>query len=654
MLSRNLLIASVAFVFLATAVVAAPVEDKEPEENDFEAEEGEEELSEEEEDDDDSKGQHMKGAGAQQATMVPKGPGVTVLTGTSPVGEPPNGYKVNGAGAAQTSLGSSSGSATATGSDGSNGRDSQALPPGSQVAGLSVAGHWSSTSKVPGAADAPHSHSESHGSPSQVSLSHVSSGDVASSHVSSGDVASSHVSSGDVASSHVSSGDVASSHVSSLMSPDQTSGSAFVSSEVQSQTGEAATTDGSIHENGDNGEIHTVHIGSQIEAPGSESVLEKPETEANGNGHKQLINGEETGHPGMNNFMEGTTQIDSTGGFESFGSNLEMTGIIDHSSHDFLIGLMGGLGDNFAPDPYTDIIADHMGLAFQVESTGASVDPEIPAIISSAPPDIHSAPHSEGNGPVASATDYSVASDNGVQFYSPGEMTDGADTPSINGNGRLRPVTDTHKGDPSGTSSHLYTTGEHHGLITHTETLDVKDPTISPLTDIPSEAAVTSHAAGVGTHTVVTAGLEGESVTNGHRQIDITIVSESIYSSTPPDTLGYESTGVTEGISNHTDSVIDTGAGFTDSLIKTPILDASQTHYSMVQTELIVTGDPAGVSLHTHAMGTAVTEPQGTLRGLNQPGATEQTQAAVSAGEQYHTSGQGPEGAENVELEDTC
>ncbi|KAI5607021.1 hypothetical protein C0J50_7137 [Silurus asotus] len=75
MLSRNLVVASIAIVFLATAVSAAPVEDKEPEENDFEAEEGEEELSEEEEDDDDSKGQHMKGAGAQQATKVPKGPG---------------------------------------------------------------------------------------------------------------------------------------------------------------------------------------------------------------------------------------------------------------------------------------------------------------------------------------------------------------------------------------------------------------------------------------------------------------------------------------------------------------------------------------------------------------------------------------------------
>ncbi|XP_058233289.1 uncharacterized protein si:ch211-80h18.1 isoform X3 [Hemibagrus wyckioides] len=613
MLSRNLLIASVVFVFLATAVSPAPVEDKEPEENDFEAEEGEEELSEEEEDDDDSKGQHMKGAGAQQATMVPKGPGVTVLPGTSPVGEPPNGYKVNGAGAAHTSLGSSSGSATASGTDGSNGRDSQALPSNSQVAVLSVAGHWSSASKVPGAADATYSDTVSHGSPSQVSLSHGSSGHVALS------------------------------HVSSLLTSEQTSGSTFVSSEVQSQTEEAATTDGATHENGDNGESQTAHIGSQIEAPGSESVLEKPETEANGNGHKQLINGEETGHPGLDNFMEGTTQIDTTGGFDSFASNLEITGIIDHSSHDFLIGLMGGMGDSFAPDPFTDTIADHMGLAFHVESTGAGLDPELPVIVSSAPP----APHSEGNGPVASASDFSVTSDNGAQYYSPGEMADGADTngaesPSINGNGRLRPVTDLHKGDPSESSIHLYTS-EHHGLITHTgvETLDVKDPTISPITDIPSEAVVTSHAAGVGMHTDVT----GEPLTNGHRQMDITIVGDSIYSSRPPDTSGYESTGVTEGISNHTDSVLDTRAGFTD---------ASQTHSSMVQTELIVTGDPVGVSSQTDATGTAVAEPQGTLRGLNQPGATEQTQPAVSAGEQYHTSGQGPEGAENVELEDTC
>ncbi|XP_053348869.1 uncharacterized protein si:ch211-80h18.1 isoform X2 [Clarias gariepinus] len=605
MLSRNILIASVAFVFLVTAVAAAPVEDKEPEENDFEAEEGEEELSEEEEDDDDSKGQHMKGAGAQQATMVPKGPGVTVLPGTSVVGEPPNGPKVNGVGAAQTSLGSSSGSlSTGTGTEGSNGRDSQTLPSSSQGAVLSVAGHGSSGSKVPAAADTAFLDNVSHGSSGQVSLIHVS----------------------------------------GLMTSEHTSGSAFVSSEIQSQTevwSEATTTDGSTH---DNAEIQTVHIGSQIEAPGLESVLENTETESNGNGHKQLMNGQETGHPGMNNFMEGTTQIDSTDGFDSFGSNLEMTGIMDHSSHDFLIGLMGGIGDGFAPDTYTDTI-DHMGLAFQVKTTGAGLDPGLPAIISSARP----APDSAGNEPAAST---SVLFDNAAQYSSPADITEGADkngadSSNINGNGRLRPVPDIHKGDPPGTGIYLYSS-EHHGLITHTDTagtLDLKDPTISPISEIPSETAVTLHAVSMGMQTDVTAGLVGGPVTNGQRRIDVTIMQDAIYSSVPPGTLGYESTGVTEGISNHTDSLIETRVGFTD---------AAQTQSSVIQTELIVTGDPARVSSQTDATGTAVAEPHGTLRGLNQPGATEQTQPAVSAGEQYHTSGQGPEGAENVELEDTC
>ncbi|XP_046690301.1 filaggrin-2 isoform X1 [Silurus meridionalis] len=521
MLSRNLVVASIAIVFLATAVSAAPVEDKEPEENDFEAEEGEEELSEEEEDDDDSKGQHMKGAGAQQATKVPKGPGVTVLPGISPVGEPPNGHKVNGAGALQASLGSASGSSVqAVGTDGSNGKDSQALPSSSHG---TVHGHGSSGSKVPGAAETAYSDTASHGSSSQVALSHVSSGQMSSN------------------------------HVSSLMISGHTSGSAFVSSEIQSQTEEAATTDGTAHDIGDYGESQAVHLGSQIEAPGSESILEKPETgsetETNGNGHKHLINGQETGHAGMNNFMEGTTQIDLTGGFDSYGSNLEMTGIIDHSSHDFLIGLMGGIGDGFSPDPYTDTIADHMGLNFQVESTGAGLDPGFPAIISSAQP----APHAAENGPAAYA---SVTSDNGAQLGSPGDTTEGADnngadSPNINGNGRLRPVPDIHKGDAPEIGIHLYTTGEHQGLITQTdtaETLDVIYPTASPVTKIPSDTAVTSHTEGVGPQTDVTAGLIGEPVTNGHKQINITIMADSIYSSRPSNTLGYESTGVTEGI----------------------------------------------------------------------------------------------------------
>ncbi|KAK7139497.1 hypothetical protein R3I93_016589 [Phoxinus phoxinus] len=115
------------------------------------------------------------------------------------------------------------------------------------------------------------------------------------------------------------------------------------------------------------------------------------------------------------------------------------------------------------------------------------------------------------------------------------------------------------------------------------------------------------------------AGVAGDLVTEGQAQTDVT---------------GQGHLAVTDGMPNYTDSVHATGTGFTD---------ASETHSSMVQTDLPVTGDPfTGVSSQTDAMGTG------------QPGATEQTQPAVSAGEQYHTSGQGPEGAENVELEDTC
>ncbi|XP_072532617.1 uncharacterized protein [Salminus brasiliensis] len=716
MLSRNLIIASVAVVFLATTISTAPVEDKEPEENDFEAEEGEEELSEEEEDDDDSKGQHLKGAGAQQATVVPKGPGVTALPGTSLVGQSPNGHKLNGDSAAQTSFGSSSGSsaaaagsaggaAGAAGADdtnGNNGKDSQALPSGSSSHGSSVSGqggstsgaasagtvvsaggHGSSGSKVPGTAGAAHSDSISHGSPSQVSLSHASSGQASSSQVS----------------SQVGSG--------------QTGGLAFVSSEVQSQPAGpeavAPHTDGS-----ENGESQTIYLGSQIEAPG-ESGGELPETENNGNGHKQMINGLDNGHTGLDHFIEGTTRVDLTGGFDSFGSSshLEITGMIDQSSHDFLIGLMGGMGDSFSPDPYTEtmgmpsdrtaapslmptclitdaISADHVGLAFQVESTAAGPAPGHPASSSSAPdtPPDPSGPDrsSAGTGPGASVQS-TGPSDNGAHPSSPGDMTggaaafelavhsdpslmdytegaennghsdNGAESPDMNGNGRLRPVSDIHRGDPPGTGIHTdpsspdqqgvaaetqHTAGEQLGLAAHTDAagaLDLKGPTLSPYARI-TDGAVTDS----GTQTDM-AGLAGEQVTDGHSQMDITAMSHIIYSSEAPVTSGYEGVGVTEGISNHTDSVLEAGLGFTD---------ASQTHNSVVQTEFPVTGAPMGASSQADAMGTATSEPQGTLGGPSQLGATEQTQPAASAGEQFHTSGQGPEGAENVELEDTC
>ncbi|XP_042632238.1 secreted protein C-like isoform X1 [Cyprinus carpio] len=655
MLSRNLVIASVAVVLLASTLSTAPVEDKEPEENDFEAEEGEEELSEEEEDDDDSKGQHMKGAGSQQATAAPKGLGMT--PGSAVAGESPNGQKLNG-GTQTGQVSSGSTSAASNGANGSNGRDGYSQPSGSSSHDASYGGQDGSKSEIvpPGvgaggaAANGGSGSKVPDGGVHSMSISEVPSGHIAAGHGST----------------------MLSSHTFDRPAAGQTSdGVGVVSSEVQSQPtgseGFAPHTDGSQYENGE-----TAYDGSQIESP------EIPEIESNGNGHKQLLNGGETGFTGLDHFMPGTSQIQGAGGFDSFGTSpqLEITGIIDQSSHDFLVGLMGGIGETFGPDTQTDglgtlldlldtppdvpptclvtdaVSTDHMGLAFQVDSAAAGLSPGHPSSggpVLDAPPDSPGPDYlfvDNGNGDYT----HSISmSDNGAQSKPPVDTTDssvvfdtmshlghsfidysdggadnnGADLPDTNGNGngRHKPVVDKQKGDPpsvhldiSGTGHQDAATEMHHTAV---GALDLNDHTLSPYSDTTGFDSVNGARAQTDM-----AGAAGDPVTDGQTLTDVT---------------GLEHLAVTDGMLNYTaDSVLATGTGFTD---------ASDTHSSMVQTDLpaTVTGDPfTGVSSQTDAMGTG------------QPGATEQTQTAVSAGEQYHTSGQGTEGAENVELEDTC
>ncbi|XP_050992523.1 hornerin isoform X2 [Labeo rohita] len=580
MLSRNLVIASVAVVFLASTVSTAPVEDKEPEENDFEAEEGEEELSEEEEDDDDSKGQHMKGAGSQQATAAPKGLGMT--PGSAVAGESPNGQKLNGG--TQTGQVSSGGISTASdGANGSNGRDGYSRPSGSSSHDASYGGQDASKSEIvppgvgTGGAGANGGSSKVPGTDGGVhsaSISVVSSGQGSSGQGSSGHIAAGHGST------------MISSHTFGRPSAGQTSdGVGVVSSEVQSEPtgseGFTPHTDGSQYENGE-----TAHDGSQIESP------EIPETESNGNGHK-LLNGGETGFTGLDHFMAGTSQIPGTGGFDSFGTSphLEITGIIDQSSHDFLVGLMGGIGESFGPDTQTDGL-DHMGLAFQVDSAAAGLSPGHPSSggpVLDAPPDSPGLDYlsvDNGNGDYI----HSIStSDNGAHSKSPADTTDslvvfdtmshpghsfidysdggadnnGADLPDKNGNGngRHKPVVDIQKGDPSGVHLDISGTG-HQGAATemhHTAvaTLDLNDHTLSPYADTTGLDGVT----GANMQTDM-AGAAGDPVTDGQTQTDMT---------------GQGHLAVTDGMPNYTDSVHETGTGFTD---------ASETHSSMVQTDL--------------------------------------------------------------------
>ncbi|XP_038580370.1 uncharacterized protein si:ch211-80h18.1 isoform X1 [Micropterus salmoides] len=60
------------------------------------------------------------------------------------------------------------------------------------------------------------------------------------------------------------------------------------------------------------------------------------------------------------------------------------------------------------------------------------------------------------------------------------------------------------------------------------------------------------------------------------------------------------------------------------------------------------------VTMTTDSTGLVSADPTGTQLDSSHPAVTDRTQMAGSVTEQYNPSGQGPEGTENVELEDTC
>ncbi|XP_048059513.1 hornerin isoform X15 [Megalobrama amblycephala] len=467
MLSRNLVIASVAVVFLASTVSTAPVEDKEPEENDFEAEEGEEELSEEEEDDDDSKSQHMKGAGSQQATAAPKGLGMTPGSGVA--GESPNGQKLNGG--TQTGQVSSSSTSTASdGANGNNGRDGYSRPSGSSSHGASYDGQDGSKSEIVPSGVGAGGAGANGGSGSKVPGTDGGVHSVSISVVSSGQAPSGHI-----AADHGST--MSSSHTFGHPSAGQTSGDvAVVSSEVQSQP---AGSEGFATQY-ENGEM--AHEGSQIESP------EIPEIESNGNGHKQLLNGGETGF----------TAAGLSPGHPSSGGPV-LDAPPDSLGPDY-VSADNGNGD------YTHSISTSDNGA-QSKSPADTTD---------------------------SSLVFDTMSHPGHSFidYSEGGADNGADSPDTNGNGngRHKPVVDIQKGDPpaihldiSGTGHQdaatemHHTAGDPHAVSSHPDAvgaLDLVDHTLSPYADTTGRDGVTG--------VTDMAGVAGDPVTEGQVQTDMT------------------------------------------------------------------------------------------------------------------------------------
>uniref|UniRef100_A0A674EHF4 Uncharacterized protein n=1 Tax=Salmo trutta TaxID=8032 RepID=A0A674EHF4_SALTR len=291
------------------------------------------------------------------------------------------------------------------------------------------------------------------------------------------------------------------------------------------------------------GIIHYINE-TEIESP----EYDTPESpEFNGNGHKLLIGGAvENGHAAIpvvtDLFIEDTTHMDPTGAMDPLGasSHLDNTGIIDQSSHDFLIGLMGGVGDPYASDIHIDI-SDHTGMTSQLDSIAVGSGPE-PALSSSSSPGPDVPPglgdHIGLISDFTGLTDYSgpdhpyLSSGFHGSYHSAGDhagLSDTTDHPVAvmshtdyssshvdhPGNGRQSQVTDTHGGDHA-------VNDVHH---------DVTDPSGQQIvsTDIGLVDAAITDGVAVQHH---------DDVHTVSPQADTTALGDNVYSSSAPGTPG--------------------------------------------------------------------------------------------------------------------
>ncbi|KAJ8334107.1 hypothetical protein SKAU_G00397460 [Synaphobranchus kaupii] len=592
MLSRNILIFS-AVVFLAPIVSTAPVEEKEPDETELEVEDGEE-LSEEEDDEDDSKMQDMNmGTGAQKATAAPKGAGTSSQHEASFEGGSSNGHKVNGGSPIHT--GSSSSSTSATGGiEGGNGGKPHVQPSSSHGAGV----HGSSMSQVhsPGAADTP-----------TETLSHDSGTQMGSS-----------------------SGIISEVYPQPSVSDNQQSTSQMDTAGVSG-------------------------LGSQINAPEA-TGFEAPDAEFNGNGQKLLVNGALKGYAGTVHIANGAAQTD-------------LAGSLDHSSTDPHADILG-LVDLFLHDIHTAV----SGSSSQIASTDLGLVPGQSSSSGSHP----DAPASSPGYTVLSDTqsDSTVPADPSG-FHQPSlGSTSGGDVITFGDHSHAPGDTvgawthNVHTSFPSDTTNEAILSD----MMSHTDhshidypegAVDVSSTHSSAtngnhlVTDIHHDVTIDHH--GIDSQldsTVITSGAEAHTIipqtdvmgaVSLHESMPHTgiTVPGDILSSSVLDIGGLGEEATASGHSNTTELLLGTGLepGSTDSV------NLQGEH---IEPAAPVTGGALNTMSQTDGVGMVTADPQGIHEGLSQSGITPQAQPAASAAEQHITSGQGAEGAENMELEDTC
>ncbi|XP_023267640.1 uncharacterized protein LOC111659057 [Seriola lalandi dorsalis] len=173
------------------------------------------------------------------------------------------------------------------------------------------------------------------------------------------------------------------------------------------------------------------------------------------------------------------------------------------------------------------------------------------------------------------------------------------------------------------------------------------------------EAAAASSSSHSEAHRGQTDGGDSPDTNGNGRQTQLTDTNAVTDRPVPFNDLQTDLTGGAQSVTSHIDltaSGLGLGHDVTES---SPLVLHTETVNGFTHTLNSVSGVYSHTDLVTMATdstgtNTVTADPTRSSTDSSRPAVTDHTQAAGSVTEQYNPSGQGPEGAENVELEDTC
>ncbi|RVE67079.1 hypothetical protein OJAV_G00113960 [Oryzias javanicus] len=377
---------------------------------------------------------------------------------------------------------------------------------------------------------------------------------------------------------------------------------------------------------------------------------DKVDSNINGNGQK-ILNGGGGGGEGvgvhsqtgvLGTFGGGVSHLSQTGGSPTGEMN---AGIIDPSSHDHLLGLWyfllsgGGLINHFNLGSHVSI-AGHKTPPTHLDSTvigsGVTGAPFGDKSILDSPADVahHSAISAGSSGPDSPSSGPGLSADRpGPDGSSPGSGPD-----------------QTLSNDRSGPDGFSVVSGLDPSLLR-----PASGPSLS--------AAGSSSSLDNGAFREQTEEAESADNNGNGRQSLLTDTNGAVTDRTASSSdLGSLQTDLTGGAAESVTRLHPAGPASTME----PARDVTESSFGGLHTASGVgvthtLGGVSGIYSHTDFItvtadfiGRSTADPTGTPFDSSHPAVTDHTQMAGSVTEQYNPSGQGPEGAENVELEDTC